>query len=348
MSEDYNSPQSPYWCLKTLVVVALSGDDAFWTSEEVPYPDFSPATALVPAPEQILCNHPRGNHHFLLSPGQFVGWPMKANQAKYCKFAYSSSFAFSVPTGPLIQQIAPDNALALSRDGRETWALKWKCEEVKYLRLDVVGSPTPEVVTAASVKWFPWGDRAVSVETTLIPTTDQRPDWHTRIHRVRVHEPLRTLHSVEGGFALFGRRLSNGRDLPVLKELLDEMTLGQEGILQDPDSVLILSAAGACGVVTESFASSSLAMSSRVAPMKPDSNTNLATQRTLIPTAEHAVEGKIDVGTEFFLLRHFFAISATANAGWQDRGVSLRKRWINRPRVSLSTIKQDSYAIVME
>ncbi|KAF6819067.1 vitamin H transporter, partial [Colletotrichum musicola] len=111
MSEDYNSPQSPYWCLKTLVAVGLAEDDAFWTAEEAPFPEIpaSDSVAVAAGPEQILCNRPEGNHHFLLSPGQFVGWPMKATQAKYSKFAYSSAFGFSVPTGPLIQQLAPDS-----------------------------------------------------------------------------------------------------------------------------------------------------------------------------------------------------------------------------------------------
>ncbi|KAL3296263.1 vitamin H transporter [Colletotrichum asianum] len=132
MCEDYNSPQSPYWCLKTLIAVGLSENDSVWTEDESSYPESAPSAsvAVVRAPEQILCNHPSSNHHFLLSPGQFVAWPMKANQAKYCKFAYSSAFAFSVPTGPLIQQIAPDNALALSKDGGETWAVKWKSDEM--------------------------------------------------------------------------------------------------------------------------------------------------------------------------------------------------------------------------
>ncbi|KAM5354893.1 hypothetical protein ACJ41O_001539 [Fusarium nematophilum] len=131
MAEDYNSPQSVYWCLKTLIVAGLSEEDDFWASEESAYPAHNPIQ-LLPAPQQILCNSPKGNHHFMLSPGQFVAWPMKANQAKYCKFAYSSAFGFSVPTGPLIQQIAPDSQLALSRDGAETWAVKWKCQPVQF------------------------------------------------------------------------------------------------------------------------------------------------------------------------------------------------------------------------
>lgn len=144
MSEDYSSPQSVYWSLKSLIVISLSESDDFWMSEELEYPVLAsskemahqhnfkallPGVELLKEPRQILCNHPYGQHHFLLSPGQFVAWPMKATQAKYCKFAYSSAFGFSVPTGPLIQQLAPDNTLAVSRDGTETWAVKWKCAE---------------------------------------------------------------------------------------------------------------------------------------------------------------------------------------------------------------------------
>ncbi len=69
MSEDYNSPQSPYWCMKTLIAVALSSNDEFWESEEAPYPGGETPTEVVPAPQHILCNHPGGNHHFLLSAG---------------------------------------------------------------------------------------------------------------------------------------------------------------------------------------------------------------------------------------------------------------------------------------
>ncbi len=127
MCEDYNSPQSPYWCMKSLIAVALAPDDEFWTCEETPYSrDGLPPVALVSPPRHILSNHPASNHHFLLSAGQFVSWPMKNSAAKYCKFAYSSSFAFSVTTGPFIQELAPDSMLALSRDGTETWAVKWK------------------------------------------------------------------------------------------------------------------------------------------------------------------------------------------------------------------------------
>lgn len=47
------------------------------------------------------------------------------DQAKYGKFAYSSTFGFSVPTGALgLQQHAPDSVLALSDDEEgERWVV---------------------------------------------------------------------------------------------------------------------------------------------------------------------------------------------------------------------------------
>jgi hypothetical protein len=55
---------------------------------------------------------------------------MLTSQAKYGKFAYSSQFGFSVPTGALnFQQHAPDSVLALSDDNEgERWVVPRKVE----------------------------------------------------------------------------------------------------------------------------------------------------------------------------------------------------------------------------
>ncbi|KAK1982736.1 hypothetical protein LZ30DRAFT_655067 [Colletotrichum cereale] len=338
LSEDYNSPQSPYWCLKTLIAVGLADDDAFWTTEEEPYPQppMADTVALVSAPQQIVCNHSAGNHHFLLSPGQFVAWPMKANQAKYCKFAYSSAFTFSVPTGPLIQQMAPDNTLALSRDGGETWAVKWKSEQVQFMPVYVLGQSGTEEVQAANARWYPWGDKAVSVDTTLIPPTERWPDWHVRIHRVKMNEKSKTLHTVEGGFAISGRRKVDGTPLPILKAIPPNSTLGStEGVIQDKQSTLVLSSAGASGVVTTKLPNHQA--TSESFPLKPDSNTNLACPRTLIPVASHSVLGGLDAGVELTFVESIFALSATANGGWSETGQSLAERWLDSPVVHFGT-----------
>lgn len=338
MAEDYNSPQSVYWCLKTLIAIGLSEDDEFWTCPEAPYPTPIQYVETVPAPEQILCNHPDSNHHFMLSPGQFVAWPMKANQAKYCKFAYSSAFAFSVPTGPLIEQIAPDSTIAFSRDGAETWAVKWKCEPVDFgiirIAREEYATQTPPL---AHVKWLPWSDGAVTVETVLIPPTNLFPDWHLRVHRIVTHTDLDTLHTVEGGFAISGRQKKNGRALPMLTQIPENAQPGSfEGVIQGERSTLIASSAGVSGICTQvALTSHNTQVRSKV--LKPDSNTNLACPRTLIPVSTSDMF-RIPAGTEVVLIQSVFAISSTANGGRQLGGKSLRERWLELPDIDMGSL----------
>ena len=333
MSEDYNSPQSPYWCLKTLIAVSLAQEDDFWSAKEEDYPSFF-QPQLVPAPRQILSNHSGGNHHFCLSPAQFVAWPMKATQSKYSKFEYSSAFGFSVPTGPLIQQIAPDCTLALSRDGAETWAVKWKCSEPSFPRVNVRTKSGTFQVQAASVRWYPWGDREVEVHTTLIPPTDRWPDWHVRVHRVRVHYALGSLHSVEGGFASPGRCSGDGSNLPQMQSLSADMDIGpSEGILEMSGSVLLLSEAGATGL-SSGVEIATAGYSMKAQALKPDANTNLMYQRTLIPVISRDIERDIQAGEEFVFVTRVFAVSATANSN--RRISSLADRWADSPLLSLS------------
>ncbi|OOQ86342.1 hypothetical protein PEBR_21761 [Penicillium brasilianum] len=333
MCEDYNSPQSPYWCLKTLIAVSLAQDDKFWSDEEEEYPRFF-KPQLVPAPRQILSNHPMGNHHFCLSPAQFVAWPMKATQAKYSKFEYSSTFAFSVPTGPLIQQIAPDCTLALSRDGAETWAVKWKCSEPTFTNVSVKTKAGISQVQATSVRWYPWGDRGVDVHTTLIPPTDRWPDWHVRVHRVRVNTAIRSLHTVEGGFASPSRCSRDGRRLPEINKLSAGLNIGSsEGVLETLDSILMLSVAGATGISSGSTTNSA-SYATKAQALKPDANTNIAHQRTLIPVITRDVERDIQANEEFVFVTRVFAISATAN-GNRRVSVTLEDRWEDMPRVVL-------------
>ncbi|KAK2808452.1 hypothetical protein FQN50_004660 [Emmonsiellopsis sp. PD_5] len=314
MSEDYNSPQSVYWCMKTLIIVALPETHEFWTCEELPHPlavaPESPSedgVSLLPAPMQILANHPHAAHHFLLSSSQFCAWPLKASEAKYCKFAYSSAFGFSVPTGPLIQQMAPDNTLALSRDHGATWAVKWKTVGsgrcgVLDVSPDTASGGEVQQIPTLTATWHPWPDGTVEVETTLIPPTNRWPDWHVRVHVVRSKSPT-DITTVEGGFAISGRR-RDGSALPQLHLNPDadptrEHELANEGTIESGKSTnasaLILSPAGVSGVVDLSHAA---AVPVEMRPMvsagrvlKPDSNTNLMCQRTLIPTVRHAWGG---------------------------------------------------------
>ncbi|KAL5046303.1 hypothetical protein BDW71DRAFT_182561 [Aspergillus fruticulosus] len=358
MAEDYNSPQSVYWSLKSLIPLALADNHLFWTSSESPYPSSLASVKLIRQPAQILCNHTLGAHHFLLSAGQFVAWPMKASQAKYCKFAYSSSFGFSVPTGPLIQQIAPDNALFLSRDGMETWAGKWKASEARFETANVHG----EIVPTAHVEWRPWTDAQVVVTTSLIPPTGRWPDWHIRVHRIQVKgkPPLRSLNLVEGGFAI-GRVPADKKKkvLPVPSDSdIEGTNVGEgEGVYMSDSHALVLSQAGASGIISTAvrrranepgWSSSGPAVLIEHEAMKPDSNTNLVSQRTLIPVAKAGLFD-IEAGEEIHLVTKVFSITAKspkAQGGESaDRGRdgertqrSVRERWMDVPKLRIGGV----------
>lgn len=337
MCEDYNSPQSTYWGLKALISISLAKNNDFWTAEEEPYPSSLFPPQLVPAPRQIISNHPAANHHFCLSPAQFVAWPLKATQAKYSKFEYSSAFGFSVPTGPLIQQIAPDCTLALSRDGAETWAVKWKCSEPVFSTACLQIGADSSSLPIATVRWYPWADRQVEVNTTLIPPTDRWPDWHMRIHRVRVKSLLRSLHTVEGGFASLGRR-SDGTKLPSIDKVDSAIEIGtSEGILETDNSVLILSNPGASGLLAAETEVPFPALSTSASALKPDANTNLVHQRTFIPTITRDASRDIQTGEEFVFVTGVFAISSTANSN-RRLGKSVADRWADQPRLAISKL----------
>ena len=69
--------------------------------------------------------------------------------------------------------------------------------------------------------------------------------------------------------------------------------------------------------------------------LKPDANTNLMYQRTLIPVINQNIERDIQAGEEFVFVTRVFAISASANSNRRVSG--LADRWADSPRISLSS-----------
>lgn len=354
MSEDYNSPQSPYWCFKTFCAIALPQDHKFWTCEELPHPladtiipipaPFSSeltqrvSVLALDAPKHILiCSH---HHHFLLSSGQFASWPMKATEAKYGKFAYSSAFGFSVPTGPLLEQLAPDSTLAISEDHGDSWRVRWKSAET------IIGSANVHFVNGDSTTiptlvncWSPSKMSGLTVQTTLVPPNDRWPDWHIRIHRITrtVAQAncgaANTVLTGEGGFAIAGRRKRDGGTLPKLfpehlQQIKDSAT--EEGVLDDGATALVVSYAGASGIAYLRPSSSA-----RGIVLKPDANTNLITQRTLIPTVrqELTFTAADEEGKEVVLL--VVGVFAVDTKGVEDLG-NMWRSWNDKPVVMLS------------
>lgn len=336
MSENYNSPQSPYWALKSLVVIALAEADPFWKAAELPHPLHETSAEqgetgiqFVKPARQIVCNHGSGSHHFLISSGQFCVWPMKATQAKYAKFAYSSAFGFSVPTGSLLAQIAPDSTLALSQDGGETWTQRWiSTGETDFRTVAVQGLQAG--VPAMVSRWKPWSSASVVIESTTIAPCDKWPDWHLRIHRIRRQAPSDTpFIAVEGGFAIFAPRKTDNRIIQTEK-LLDTDLASFEKFeeydmaIETAKTALVVSEAGASGIVD--FTPENDDSTTRGDVMRPDPNTNIMATKTMIPNIRH--ERECWPAQEVVIASGIFAV-----AGKHE---TVEDRWRRRPSLSFT------------
>jgi hypothetical protein len=293
-TEDYNSPQSPYWALKSFLALGLPNDHPFWNAQEKPLPKADEVSTPIHPPMHIVCS--AENHHFLLSMGQYCPWPLKATEAKYGKFAYSSHFGFSVPTGTLIQQMAPDSTLALSKDGGDTWRVPWKVSEQTFGTAIVRNKENVvETLPTLRSKWKPWRDADIEVTTTLAPPSKRWPDWYIRSHQIRNKgSDAVQIESVQGGFAIHGRGAKLGETLSTMEKLehfVPKTTASfAEGALEMHDGAFILSSAGASGIRTIDIRRPQGIGMGRVVEkqhgeiLKPDANTNLMWQRTIIPT----------------------------------------------------------------
>jgi hypothetical protein len=346
MSEDYNSPQSPYWAMKSFIVLGLSPEHPFWVADEKPLPaNTLQLSVSVRPPMQIICH--TAHHHFLLSSGQFCPWPLKATEAKYGKFAYSSHFGFSVPTGALIQQIAPDSTLALSKDEGDTWRVPWKVKDIEigtaYLKR---GSQSLEELPTMRSTWKPWKDANIEVDTLLVAPSRRWPEWHVRVHRLRNLGTLELkIETVQGGFAIQGREHKFGRVLPpYADQSYQEQSASfphrgesnfPEGIQETGRSALICSDAGSSGIINLTTKNMhDQYIEGQV--LKPDSNTNLLWQRTLIPTIRGTVT--IPGGESIEIQSAIFAVARRNGIENKYETLALGDRWKDTPQSTISEI----------
>ncbi|VUC27417.1 unnamed protein product [Clonostachys rosea] len=350
LCEDYNSPQSVFWCLKTFSVLSLPETHPFWTCDEAPYPRGSlNTTHLIKPPNHIMNNSEE--HHYLLSSAQMSGKPHKAKDAKYCKFAYSSAFGFSVPTGPSLAQVAPDNTLCASYDDGDNWKVRSNPTNTYIERFAVGGTELP-VLTSS---WRPWKNVDLQIETSLIPLSQSTPGWHVRVHRIRwAQEAERTVLAngfqiIDGGFAV-PAFTATGHHIP---ELPSENASAAEGCLKGDKSYLAISAFGASGIVdltTVSIiqpnapqgagdAAKEELVASEAHILRADPNSNLIHPRTFIPILKYAfVPGRNEETglfqstplKEVWLVSGVFAVSFSEH--WSG---DVSKLWANRPKISV-------------
>lgn len=180
MCEDYNSPGSPYWALKTMLILALPEAHPFWQAEEQPLPPLAEKRVL-PKAQQILIHARQSQHVTLLTAGQLELNNYVNTEAKYTKFAYSSRFGFTIERGRYGLKHAASDSMLLLADGDNYYRGRRDCEEVRVDENFIFS------------RWSPWHD--VHVDTWLIPFGE----WHLRLHRIN---SARTLQTAEGGFAV--------------------------------------------------------------------------------------------------------------------------------------------------
>lgn len=303
LCENYNSPGSPYWCMIAFAPLALPESHPFWSSKEEPHP-FSTTRVVRPIlhPLQIVIRS--GGHTFLLSSGQSCHYPLKATQAKYGKFAYSSAFGYSVPTGSYtLEQYVPESALALSDDLGETWKMR---RTVDHAKIENYGE-----VPVLSSSMSPWPD--VTVQTYLIPPAAGSPNWHIRAHKIMTGRDVQT---AEGAFAVYGCRNSDGRALTSLSN-----SSSWDGYHATNKGALVISRSGAVGIVELLLTNDGR----RGGILNADPNSNLIEPRSVVPT----LYADIKAGETRWFVTAVFAIPSSVEA-WKE---GWRREWDDRPQL---------------
>lgn len=178
MAEGYNAPGSPYWALKSFILLAVPDNHPYWQAEPVAKKETG-ELHLLPEARMVISD----SQNQIQS---FVGGQLEAYQAhidaKYSKLVYSSKFGFSVSKGSLYYtQGGFDNCLALS-------------ENDLYYRSKLTTTSYEILADRVINVWQPWDD--VTIKSTVIPLGQ---GWHIRVHDI---ETARQLNAVEGGFAV--------------------------------------------------------------------------------------------------------------------------------------------------
>ncbi|UNI18636.1 hypothetical protein JDV02_004891 [Purpureocillium takamizusanense] len=307
LTENYNSPGSPYWACIAFICLAVPESHPFWTSKEELHSSAFPPVKALKHPGHITSY--RGGHCMLLSSGQACGYPMKASHAKYGGFAYSSAFGYSVPPGLLsLEQHALASQLGLSDDGGDHWRARRLSE---YAGLEHRGGggggggherghdDEPVLVSV----WRPYAD--VRVTTTLVPPTERAPNWHLRVHRID-NGGARALMTADGSFAVCNVDSRTGRYLePYDRERCEgtsPMIIGNydvntpAGWAEGAEGAFAVSnKAGAVGIKalepspSPSPSSPSVLPRRRAMLVNADPNSNLVDSRTTIPTLQHTI-----------------------------------------------------------
>ncbi|KAH0847581.1 hypothetical protein FOPE_00767 [Fonsecaea pedrosoi] len=302
ISENYNSPGSTYWFMLSFAALALPESHEFWRSKEEPYPSESiPKVVALKHPKHIVAR--KGGHTFLLSSGQMCHYPMRAAESKYGKFAYSTAFGYSVPTGGyFVEAIGGDNVLALSDDQGETWKVRRKPLNAKLESID-------DSLVLFS-EWKPWA--GVNIETYLLPPTETAPNWHLRVHHITTGS--RSLKTSEGAFALNGVSQKDEREI---QQMDTDQTEGRQA---DNSEAVVVTRGGAVGIIELHHHEG---RAGRV--LDEDANSNLMESRSVLPSLAMDIPANADL----WIATGIFAMPSSV----PDYRKKWQQSWMQRPHI---------------
>lgn len=164
MSENYNAPGSPYWCMKALVLLALPDNHEFWSAAAAPMPDLDTIKVLS-SPLMILQRTTDNVVAAVSGIHSPTAEKMGHVVEKYSKFLYSTKFGFSVQKfNNNLDEMAPDSMLV------------FEVNDHFYVRYNVSNA---EILGNSMVsQWSPLD--GITVETKITFTNN----GHTREHTV--------------------------------------------------------------------------------------------------------------------------------------------------------------------
>jgi len=176
MNEGYNGPGSPYWALKSFIILSIDDKHPFWKATTIDL-QLEKNTYLIKEARMLLKHS--DNELVAYPAGQFIK-AQNHDAAKYSKFAYSTKYGFSVPvSNHTYEEGGFDNTLALSEDDR------FYCCKTETLVFELLDDRVIHL-------WQPYYD--VIVKSTIIPFEA----GHIRVHEIQTH---RELFIREAGFS---------------------------------------------------------------------------------------------------------------------------------------------------
>ncbi|WP_148207920.1 DUF2264 domain-containing protein [Mycoplasma crocodyli] len=164
--EEYNSNTSPYWALKTFIILALDKKDEFWKAE-IKTPVWE-KQRKIDAINSIIYTTPE-HHKILFNSGQYAKFNPKFNQEKYTKETYTTLFGPSISSNYLEN----DMQLYLSKDG-----LNWETKKMPlYQKIEGDKVVSIYKYDCAQVKCEKWFDLETNKINIVYSITGEETEW---------------------------------------------------------------------------------------------------------------------------------------------------------------------------